>query len=458
MRPDVKGGGEINFDHIRIYHSSVKNINLVKSSDNYIDIVDIFSMVSIYESILTPFITAEITITDSNNLLADYPLLGGEFVRIRYNAPGGDETTKVSLVMRITGISNLVIAEKKQTYTINLISHEGFKNMHSSISKSFTGDGTTIVSKIFNDYLYTPETAKKIVTDPSSGSLKFVCPRWKPTQAINWVAGKTLSFGDGKPSFFFYETTKNFFFTSTETLFDRNANICVTDKYYEMQSDRPEGKLKRGYHYKVPGIPIIGADGKPKSGMTADESYQNVDKFNIDIRGQYLKDVRDGHLFTKNITHDLYNKSYKVQEYSYFKDFHKLTRLANVNKYPTNDMYPDTDIKITMTSMDAKLHDNSRNTFSEQYLLNRRLVMQQVNDMVISNFQVPGHPIINAGRLVEFNFPKIKTPVGPQDQYEPKYKGLYLIRDCIHIFVPVGNKKATYKCDTNIVKDGFDAI
>jgi hypothetical protein len=83
--------------------------------------------------------------------------------------------------------------------------------------------------------------------------------------------------------------------------------------------------------------------------------------------------------------------------------------------------------------------------------------MKQVDDEVISNFEVPGTSLIQAGRLLEFNYPAVRKVSGPEDVYNKKYSGIYLIRDVIHMFKPVGNQTTSYKVDMNIVKDGWNA-
>ena len=41
-----------------------------------------------------------------------------------------------------------------------------------------------------------------------------------------------------------------------------------------------------------------------------------------------------------------------------------------------------------------------------------------MNDAVIANFEAPGHPIIEAGHLLEFNYPAIRKVEDATDVYE----------------------------------------
>ena len=278
---------------------------------------------------------------------------------------------------------------------------------------------------------------------------------------------KAIDIETNAPGFFFFQAMHGFRFLSTSTLFDRNRNVCITDKYAEAEAIRAGGKVKKGYLYKVPGIPTIGSDGKPTSGAVGDETLQNVDDFRVDYRQTYLKDVNDGFLSSKHITHDLFFKNYKVDTYDYFDSYEdKKKKIKRIGKIPHYGIYENkvsSDVKIMLSPKQSRIHaqkkneEGFRNLFADDYVQGRKHVLKQITDDVVENFVIPGHPLITSGRLVEFNFPSMRKVLKPDDAYQKKYSGLYLIRDCVHIVRPVGNGTAQYKCDTNIVKDGWNA-
>jgi hypothetical protein len=98
-----------------------------------------------------------------------------------------------------------------------------------------------------------------------------------------------------------------------------------------------------------------------------------------------------------------------------------------------------------------------RTIYADGTALKRKQIVKQLDDEVVENFEAPGNPIIECGRLLEFNYPAIRKVEGVEDVYNKKYSGHYLIRDCVHMFTPIANQTATYKVDMNIVKDGWDA-
>lgn len=460
MSGGVKGGGEVIFSALHLYHNTVKTVSQAKSSDDYIDILSIYSNMTINESILSPFQTGSITINDSNDMVPDYPIAGGNIVHLTYNVQDGPPETEIDSWFRVVNVKNVIINERKQAYTLQLISEDGWKNMHTVLTSAFSGQPSEMITKIFSQYLNAGD--KRLATDASVGGLKLVCPHWKPSQAISWIANKALSATTDSPGFFFYETMRGFRFLSTDTLLNKDRNLIITDVMADVQQVRPEGSVKKGYLYKIPGVPITGSDGKPVSGMVGSESVQNVDDFRILERNSIGKDIVGGYLATKHITHDLFNKSITVNEFKYFDDFNKIQRLSDSvhYEYPAEPL--NTDMSIMLTPKHQRIHSDRRGAegyrtvYSDDYALKRKFIMKQINDEVIDNFEVPGATIMEAGRLLEFNYPAIRTVNEPEDAYQSKYSGHYLIRDVVHIFRPVANTTTSYKVDMNIVKDGWN--
>ena len=459
-----KGGGEVHLTSLDLFKNTVTTIaDSKKDNRDFIDLLNIYSSFVIYDSILKPFQTGEIIINDSNDLIPNYPILGGNLVHVRYNTPDGPKDTEVDLYFRVVKIKNIIINERKQSFTLQLVSEAGWQNMYTSLSTAFTGSPNDIVNQVYANYLHNKDTNKKMNTEFAAGSLKIVAPRWKPSQVIKWVQDKSLDGDKDNSGFFFYETNRGFNFLSLSTLMNKEKNLIITDVMGEITSDRKDGKTPKGYLFKIPGVPVYGSDGKPQSGMVGSETTQNVDDFRIDNRQRIGEDVIDGYLANKHITHDIFHKSYSTQTFNYFDDFDKYQRLAKEPHYYNSGDTIDSNIKVNFSPRQTKIHSNiknqpgSRTLYADDYALSRRQSMKQMNDAVIANFEAPGHPIIEAGHLLEFNYPAIRKVEDATDVYEKKYSGLYLIRDVIHMFKPVANTTTTYKVDMNIVKDGHNA-
>lgn len=457
----VKGGGEVIISALNLYPTSVQTIAQARGSRDFADILSVYSQLVINESILTPFQTGEITLNDSNDMVPDYPIAGGNILHLKHNVQDGPPETEIDVWFRVVSIKNVVINERKQAYTLQLISEEGWQNMHTVLQSAFKGEPADIVAQIYTKYL--KQSDKLLTADKTIGGLKFVCPMWKPSQAIAWVTNKTISPSEDMPGFFFYETMRGFRFLSTDTLLDKGKNLVITDVMADVMSERDNGgQITKGYLYKIPGIPVIGSDGKPRSGMVGSETSQNVDDFRILTRNPYGKDVIDGQLVSKHITHDIFFKQYQVEEYNYWDDFDKSKRIGSTPHYQKPTKPISSSVSVRVSPKHSRIHSNKagdegdRTLYADSYGLMRKHIMKQIMDEVIDNFSVPGTSIIEAGRLLEFNYPAVRKVETPNDVYQKKYSGLYLIRDVIHIFQPVANTTTAYKVDMNIVKDGWN--
>ena len=191
MSGGTKGGGEVIMEALNMFPNSVKTVGDAKKSKEFLDLLSVYSQLTISESILTPFQTGSITINDSNDMMPDYPIGGANIMHIKYNVQEGTIDTEVDLWFRVIGIENVVIQERKQAFTMRLISEEGYKNMNTSLSSAFTGEPHSIISQIFSQYLSTG--VKQLTAERSLGGLKLVCPMWRPSQAIRWVLNKSIS-------------------------------------------------------------------------------------------------------------------------------------------------------------------------------------------------------------------------------------------------------------------------
>ena len=460
----ARGGGEVELSTLRLFSGNIRTVEqaLTVNEDDetaFIEIGSIYSIMNINESILTPFQTGQITLNDSNDTIPDFPIAGGNILHVVYNIKDGPPETEIDCWYRIVNVKNVVINERKQAYTMQFISEDGWKNMHTVLVEAFEGSPSDIITEIFQEYLFaTPN--KRLITDESVGSLKFVCPHWRPAQAIKWVTGKSLSSLTDTPGFFFYESMKGFRFMSTDTLFDREKNVVITDLIAEANSAAAGEGLKRGYMYKIPGVAATDNTGQPNTALNETASIQNVDDFRVMQRQPYGKDLLNGNIQLKHITHDLFTKEVIVNTWNYHDNFSDTTRLGAIPHYEKPLEPYDENIKIILSPKNSKLHtnggDGSRAIYADDYAMYRHVIMKQINDEVIDNFETPGNPVVEVGRLLEFNYPAIRKIVDPVDEYQVKYSGLYLIRDVIHTFRPVVNETTSYKVDMNIVKDGWN--
>lgn len=195
----------------------------------------------VYESILSPVMFAELTIADSTGLLQNFPINGGEYVKLSFKTPQ-NKGAPVQYLMRVNRIENKQVNEsnKKITYTLQCVSAELLTNSKSLVSFKVEATISDIINNILSNDL---QTAKPRFIDPTAGIEKLLITRMTPFQAIDFVRQKAVSSQYQSSSFCFYENRKGFNFTTIERLFEQGAKDVesgTTDKIFFFDTSRKD--------------------------------------------------------------------------------------------------------------------------------------------------------------------------------------------------------------------------
>ena len=98
----------------------------------------------VVESLVSPNICGSMSISDSTNFYNDYPLTGGEIIKIEIKTSFKEESRIHE--MSISGISTRVSQEKKQAYILRLVSEEGLVNETVRVKKPLKGNPKDLIS------------------------------------------------------------------------------------------------------------------------------------------------------------------------------------------------------------------------------------------------------------------------------------------------------------------------
>lgn len=241
--------------------------------------------INIFESIFQPCMTADITLVDADNMLANLPIVEGNVIDIhlafneedKYQQQIDGEDIKVAMeVTKITSRIKLV-NQDVQTYNLKLASAGWSNNVRTRVSRSYTNKTySSMVQDIFDTKFNTPgnmglfggfsefneEDMKSLVVEDTHGEYSAIIPRWKPIQAFNWLAGRSQS-SENKyaVNYVFYEDKEQYNFTSisklmegeiSDTLFVKLENVDKEDErnYHNIYS----------YSYEDTGDVLLNAD------------------------------------------------------------------------------------------------------------------------------------------------------------------------------------------------------
>lgn len=193
----------------------------------------------IYESILSPVMFAELVIADSIGLMQNFPILGGEYIKLVFKTPK-NRSGPAQFLMRINGIENKQVNEsnKRLTYTIKCVSSELINNSKTLTTLSATDNISTLVNNVITDQL---ETNKPIFIDATAGIEKVLLTRMTPFQIIDYLRQRAVSSVYLSSSFCFFENRKGFHFTTIEKLFEQAFKEEDSDKLFFFDTSRKDG-------------------------------------------------------------------------------------------------------------------------------------------------------------------------------------------------------------------------
>ena len=183
-----------------------------------------------YESILSPNVTAVLTVADvasaveynskyekqeiEGTLSSALPLTGDVDVRFKIATKYGTlDFTKKPLLFDKEMIP--VQESNKEFIVMNLVSSHA-KQIQLPVNKKYTGNISNSVRKIIKEYLKVPDN--KIFTSPSRNAMNFYGGNESVYKLIcEKIAPKTIP-AKGNPGYFFYETQDGFNFRAIDDL------------------------------------------------------------------------------------------------------------------------------------------------------------------------------------------------------------------------------------------------
>ena len=422
------------------------------SAGKRLDLIDFLIELNLYESMFNPVVSGTLTLSDSTNLLSLFPLIGEEFIFINVVTPSLNDGQRIFKTFKVYSIANKAYAKDGSTiiYELNIVSTEAFNDTLNPIFKAFQGTPEEIINNIFVNYLQgvrnlplsklsknTNEIDKTTLTflDSPINKIKFVSPGWTPIQCINWIASKSLPGKNKAANYLFWETSKGFYFGSTDQIFKNLKN-----------------SLNGTYVYSESYINTLKPDEKSKA-MYA------IKSLSVEKTLDQLDNTRTGYLSSTLIDINLYNKTFKNIVYDHVNKFSSYTHLDEKDTVPLFDTStarnPAGYIEVNYSL--PKLHNKTENNFDEISKFmhgNRRSTMLELNNFKMQ-MVVPGRTDLEAGNVIKIIFPKGSPGAMSSDEKSSRvndqlYTGYYLITNLSHKINP-----KTHYITMNVVKDSF---
>ena len=440
---DIKFAGDYNLPSIHIHSHS--NTGFTNEEDG-VNIQSLVAEMNIFEGINKNSVTGTLVILDSINLIGNLPIQGTERLSFKLSTPGAHEFGHIIDCSEETGHPMHVykLTDKKQlnegtcSYVLHFCSREFLRNLRTRVSEAFTGTIDQMVSKILDDKDYL-DSKRTLFYQKTGNQDKIVIPNMRPFKAIEMLAKRALADQTESSSagYHFYQTTKGFHFRSFESMSVDSRGIPREVKqefnYMPMNTDS-----------EITGV-IPTKNGKQVDkilhDLTSVSDYRFINNFHDVAMNQAV-----GTYAHRVITHNLFNKSYKVSDYHYHNRFNQIKHTDGPNPAIVDTPvdfddkgvsdYPESRVTVMATTQYA--HDEDTGAFGidvEQDGITEAARVSQAN--VVSagtklKMTIKGQSYLQVGDVIQFNILSVENKVNSEGRKDPHYSGRYIIESMRH--------------------------
>ena len=422
-------------------------VKLFSSSGTVVDISRIVTAMNLYEDLYKSCMTGDITIVDTNNVIMEAPVIGQEFLGFKLTTPGLDDfaldySTHVFTITKIN--SRTSPRPGTMVYSLAFSSPEGLRDNRVRVSKSYTNSIDAIVEDVLSAPQYI-NTKKTLFLEETKGIKKTVVPYEHPFKLINQLKIDAISKKHNSPHYMFYENTLGIHFRTLDSLYAQKA--------------------------------IQSFNAGDMGGKTSlQEELERVLQFQVKGSNDMLLNIVTGMLASNVITHDIYRKEYKYDDFEYIADFDENNRINyDENNHPiyndvpidefdnTISMFTDAKRYIHPTSTiinnsDAQHYDTSTTSYPytanniSKTIMSRKSKLAELTQGMSIIVQVHGSTTYNVGAVVNMTIPVTGAKHSKEDN-DLYLTGRYLIKSLRHMF-DFTDKRHT--CAMTLVRDSIN--
>lgn len=404
--------------------------SLISQKGAKLNISDIFLELNIYENLLAPVVSGDITLVDTLGLYNNFPIVGSEKFNLNFNSqhdgtPEKKEFSRSYLTYKVTDKQHF--KQNLTQYKVLFATPEFEENMKTRVSKAYVGKKSSDIVRLLmteqapRGLSFTPTAIRKLNIEESFYSEDLIIPYWKPFAAINYIASRSLANENNKAAnYVFFENRDGFNFVSVESLLKKTPKFTF--------HNTPKNKDERLKY-------IFGI-----------ENYTIADNQNI------VDNINSGLYAGNLLIHDIARKSLKKVTFNYLDEFSETTHTDNNPVLPTVSGRHDREFSSYRYFPTAhKLFNNMAedNNRVDRWMLQRQSLLSQLGTFKII-FKVRGNSEITVGDMINYKLVQ-QDPTNPSSYIPNKYySGKYLITAIKHTFT-----LDSYEQTIEIVKSGY---
>ena len=387
----------------------------ISNGNKTIDIKDKVTSLDYYESLLSPNVTAIMSIVDSgdsSNYDKEYdkqerlgtiynslPITGNgqETIKFKVSSSLGtlDFTKKP---FYINSAVNPDQGSNREAVVISLVSKSAIDNQLTKVNKKYTNTITNSVNLIAKNVL----GLENVEIDQTKNSYSFIGNNKSPFDTLISLASKSIP-EKGNPGFFFYETRERHHFKSIDNLIAKTP-VNRGNPYYKTEIN--------------------------KSSINYDNTFKILSS-SINKNQNLINALKSGVYSNRTVVFN--PKTFKQEETSFVLDDDNLKNSLGKNKIskPENENYTRTLYSIKdVGALSPTVKDTSGGKpqdWQGKVQMRYNLLFTQV-----VNITVACNPNLKAGDVIECNFEIITHSKKEPGVADPVQSGKYLILDLCH--------------------------
>jgi hypothetical protein len=428
----IQFAGDYNLDGIILHNHQNEGLNAYHEG---VDIQKLVVELNIYEGIEKSSVTGTMVIADSINLINNLPIQGTERVSFKLATPGAHQVDHIVDCSEATGHPMHIykLTDKRQinestvAYTLHFCSRELVRNTRTKVSEAFSGTYEQMVAKVLQDPDYL-DSRKTLFFQKTRNQDKVVVPNINPFSAIGMMSKRALADDSKSAGYYFYQTTKGFHFRSWESM-------CVDVR------GNPRTP-KQIFKYMPMNVNATGDDAtKIEQDYKSVEQYRFINNFHDVLFNQAAGTY--GH---RVITHNIYNKSYKKDDYHYHNYYAETKHADGPNPAIVNTPvdfddksvsdYPESRVTVMATTQFA--HNEDTGTYGidvgQDGITDASRISQRnsINSGTQLKLTIKGQSYLEPGDVIEFEYYATERKQKGELKPDPQYAGRYIISKIRH--------------------------
>ena len=317
----------------------------------------------------------------------------------------------------VSSITDIISETQKESFTLHLVPREAITNETVRVTRKYPTalsiDGS--VEKILKEVLQTKNIGK---IDKTSNKYGFIGNMRKPFTILTWLASKSVptESKDGTAGFLFYQTKEGFNFRSIDEMNKQSSK--ATYVYSEAVQSYTEDGQKVNNDFKILNYFI--------------ERNQNlIEKLRLGTYASYRMFFNPLDFTFSNPEKGVFKQSDYVASIENLGDRLKLPKVSDgseqtLGDIPSRMITQILDIGTMEQEVSTSTNSDPQKYQSQSLMRYNSLFTQQLNIIVALNTN------LNAGNIIECNFPKISS--SDKKEFDQETSGLYMIKELCHHF------------------------